>query len=191
MTLRNPGPGFGPPPPDPAETSNVAGTPNVGDVPTWTGANGPAGHAAWSAGGGGGGGLVVVRVPLAHNTPGLVLTPGVPIYTPAAGDTLIDTVGWMSVTTVWNGTTPTLNFGVAGSLTDYTAAVGVTTRIGSLDTPIGAHAAEPSSFAIPQEPLIFLDATPLVVMVDDGSGGDPGSTTGAGELVLLVLPASA
>ncbi len=185
--LPNPGPGFGPPPPDPAETSNVAGVPSVGDVPTWQAPAGAGGHAAWASGGGGGGAFAVVRVPLAFNTPNLVLT-GTPIWTPAAGDLILYGVAILSITTAWNGTTPTLHLGTAASLDVYsTAFSGVVGDLGTPDSAAGAHASTPAGFSTPGPPLLMADAEPVTVMVDDGSGGDPGSTHGAGALIFVVV----
>lgn len=139
--------------------------------------------------------IQVVRFPFAFNTPGLLA--GVVIWTPTANDELLDV---SSVKILgpggngWNGATPTfhlLNQGetigsddmAAGNLSAPSPAEG-THRLEVLQ--VGAFFVSASA----GQNIVFLDATPLILAVDDGAGGDPGSTQGTGEVVLVIVKAA-
>lgn len=130
---------------------------------------------------GGGSQPKIVRFPFAFDTSGIVLT-GVDIYTPAATEVLLTLS--ISVTTAWNGTTPALHLYSEGETPD-SGDLGT-----GLDEANSARGSHMEGIATTQGGRLFLDATPLVAMIDDGAGGDPGATQGEGELVLLIAAAS-
>lgn len=130
----------------------------------------------------------ILRVPIAFNTPGLVLS-GIPVYTPKIGDLVWPGV---SLWTPWDGAgTPQfyvhsqgaayasdniLNSGLVPADVDYAQGANWALLTGASPVAIsGAYRA--------------VTATPLRVVVDDGTGGDPGATQGAGEIVLIVAAA--
>lgn len=141
----------------------------------------------WTVVGGGGGGssIKVVRFPIAFDTPGLVLT-GVPIYVPTVGDVILYYAGvTLTLPESWDGTTPQLNLGTPTDPTGYNSLIGHfnLTNAGSVtDSLLDIRSAATDAAQ-------FLDTTPFVAMVDDGSGGDPGCTSGTAELILLIVPA--
>lgn len=124
-----------------------------------------------------------IGIPLTFDTPGLVLT-GVPVYTPQPGDLLVAAA--ISIpTTAWNGTTPKLNVYSEGDDPD-TDQLAPPFDLATLSQAAGTHAtlAQPGI----SSPVVFSDDTPVLVNVDDGAGGDPGSSQGEGTLILAVVP---
>ncbi len=145
----------------------------------------------------------IVRVPIAFDTAGLVAdaggaSTGIVVWTPLEGETLYANLSYLSVTEAWDGETPTINW----TLTDLTGAI----TSGSLatanypqtnweamltDTSMSdSGSAEQALFGFGYPSLVIADPAPLRAVVDDGSGGDPESQQGAGELVLVLLAAA-
>lgn len=134
--------------------------------------------------------FTVVRLPIAFDTPGLVLT-GIPIYTFAAGDYVPgNDLGMVSVTTPWDGTTPVIHIRAQGG-TDYAPTRPLDNGNGPADNggefPVSADDGLFGGFGV------FIPGAGVVLeaMVDDGAGGDPGSIVGVGELVLVFIPGTA
>lgn len=107
------------------------------------------------------------------------------IYQPAqAGEVLPYYAGVaIRITEAFDGSNPHVHLGVAGAnqaLTSGDASV-ADALLGSSDAAtaqIGANS-----------PTIVLGLDPVLLFFDDNAGGDPGSTVGAGEVVLFVLTA--
>lgn len=131
--------------------------------------------------------LTIVRVTLAFDTPNLTFPDaGVVLYTPAAGDRVLAAASAPVPQISWNGSTPTLYFFSQGS--DYATD--------SVDSVSG------NSLNVSQYPNIkvgnigateawqFDGTTPFMAIVDDGAGGDPGSSQGELDLVLVILKAA-
>jgi hypothetical protein len=134
----------------------------------------------------------VIRLPIAFDTPNLVLT-SVPLFTPVVGD-YIGNYSFVAVPvlTAWNGTTPVLHFGVSGALTALDSTMSPSAGAVDLTQAVTPIASAPAATvggtgAGNNAPMIFTATTPVTVMVDDGAGGDPGSTQGAGEIIVLLL----
>ena len=131
------------------------------------------------------------------------LNTGVALYTPQSGEVLLD--AWIQVTSVWDGTTPTADFGMlltpnegllavlttlssSNRLQDMT--VGAVTQYGlTYDGGTANNLANASSWAdVALVPSFFSSTDPFCVVVStDGtvSGGATGSTTGSAVLFLL------
>lgn len=142
-----------------------------------------AGNTAWTQiGGVPAGSFRLVRVPIAFDTTDLVLT-GIEVYTPAAGDVVLWSQSFLSVSTAWNGTTPQINFtfsNLAGAF-NY-ASLESTDATGS-----DGHTLQPPFLGLSSDDIaIFPDSDPLIAIVDDTAAGNPGSSQGEGEIVLLV-----
>ncbi len=140
--------------------------------------------------GGGGGSQPAIRVTLAFDTPNFPVV-GVPIYTPAVGDTIsaLGGQGYYSVPIAFNGTTPRVVLFFEGD--DYT-----TTSIGDdpvgvsgANIPLGTHG-ETIGDTAASLLVRCLDTTRIMAVLHDGAGGDPESTTGEVEIVVAVLPAA-
>lgn len=146
------------------------------------------------------GGLTVYRYDFAYDTPGL--EDGIEVYTPTIGDLFIDAL--FSVTTAFNGTTPTADLcplgADAGLWASYASAM---PDLSSFDHPYGdgignlslaissGVAGYPSQFVastgIAPHPAGTSGPWKLVVSQDGAIGGDPiGGTAGAGSLYLLI-----
>lgn len=161
------------------------------------------------SGGGGGGSQPFVRVPLAFDTAGLAAadggaSTGVVAYTPTPGDAIVWSLSYFSVPSV-GFDSPSLVNSAAFNLTfsDLSAAFFNTAiqgpaGTGQLDTPdgdTGSHMTRPllnagGNWVYTTGPSLFPDATPLRVVIDDSAQGDPGMTSGEGELVLYIIPAA-
>lgn len=134
--------------------------------------------------GGGGGSQTVkrVRVPYSFDSPD-ILTTGVVIYTPDDGDVLAYYGTVISVETAFDGTTPKLNLGMGTNAAAF-AQIDAT----QADSPLGGGGGvAPTGNALGSGEI--LDGTDVVLVLDDGSGGNPGSMQGAGEVILLILAA--
>lgn len=147
-----------------------------------TGANGVT---SWGTGGGGQIGSVVT--PIAFNTPNILT--GIVIYSGKVGDVIQVDRSCVSVTIAWNGTTPKFQIQPLG---DPPGQV-VTLDAAAANTSTGATGLEDASagaFVVGTATLyVFTQNIDLMLLVDDGGGGDPGSTQGAGEVVVVVNPA--
>lgn len=145
---------------------------SAGDVPQATGTDGE--PAQWAAGGGSSA-LTVVNFSIPFDLPNLLT--GVTVYSPTAGDRLLAT-GW-SCPTAFDGTTPNAHLLLADL--DFADQ-----GLSSADSPITGGS---ELVGAPGLQAFGLDGTqPLVLTVDDGSGGDPGSTVGLAGLFLLIVP---
>lgn len=147
-----------------------------------------------------------VVFPIAYNTPGIIIPAsgpaGVKVCDLAPGDVLLTQLSQkVSVTTAWNGTTPQLNVCVTqdrGNLpgTPPTAEGHAdATAVDSGVTPSGPYkinsfGAQWSTFFDPSDPDIVVASTALYVYIDDGAGGDPGSTQGQGAIHVFIARAS-
>jgi len=131
-------------------------------------------------------------------------TIGVPIYTPTPGDAVLVAaqrggVSYLSIPAAWDGLTPILYLFAEGDAVLGQDPVSLAVGYGDLSTadgppPNSAHYATPglparSFFAFADGPLFALDATPMRIAIDNRTGGDPGSTQGAAELVLVIAAA--
>ena len=128
----------------------------------------------------------LVRVRLAFDTADLTFPgPGIVIYTPTARDRVLAGISAPIILTGWNGTgSATLYFFSQGDI--YTAGVDSVSIQGPIAPPLGNIITGTIGTV---ESWQFLDTTPLMVKVDDGSGGDPEATAGEIDLVLVVVPA--
>lgn len=134
------------------------------------------------------GALKTVRVPLAFDTTDLVLT-GIDAYTPSPDEAILWNMSYLSVSTPFDGTNPTLALtftNLAGQFTSF--------GLGSVDSASGTdgHTLVPiSTLDISDNIGIFPDTDPLIAIMDDGAAGDPNDPTpmaaGAGELVLVIV----
>lgn len=159
------------------------------------------------SGGGGAGSAVVRKFVFTHATAGLLT--GAAVYTPTIGDVLLD--GWVEITTAFDGTTPTLDFGpfLAGDshmgyfntfgygALDVSAADQLITEGLSIQAP--GH--QPNSDLMGNTlnspapnggqrvlPARFVTADPIKVVVSQNgsnNGANPGSTAGGGVLYLV------
>lgn len=137
-----------------------------------------------------------VRVPITFDTAGILT--GVPIYTPAVGDVIylsnnggVFPGGFLSVVTAFTSTAGTAQLYMI-SQGDTAHAIGASALDGQpANAAFNAHLDEiaQAEFGNGPAPLIAQDTTPIVVYADDGSGGDPGLLTGAGEVCLVVIAA--
>jgi hypothetical protein len=145
------------------------------------------------------GALKTIRVPIAFNTPGLVTDGvgggGIVVYTPTPGDVWLAAVTLVSVVTGWDGSgTPTLWFFPQGA-SDYTLGIAggasaVLTvpdidETGDVTGGITGPQNYPFSGTIARMWRLN-DATPIMVLYDDSAGANPGSSTGDGEVVLVI-----
>ncbi len=146
--------------------------------------------------------IKVVRVPFTHSDAN---TNGVSIYTPTAGELLID--AFIIVTTAFNGTTPYADIGCFGDNSrgffDWIGALpggfpvdltGVASVASATDPGDGnirdlrlaaALGGDGSSYT----PIRFTNATPVLLVINTtGFKGDPASSpsVGAGEVVLVI-----
>ena len=107
----------------------------------------------------------------------------------------------VSITTAWDGTTPQLNICLTqdrGNLPGTPPTVEGHADATSVDegvTPsapykINSFGASWSTFFDQNNPDIVVAATALYVFVDDGAGGDPGSSQGEGEVHVFISRAS-
>lgn len=151
---------------------------------------------------GGGGGssqpIKIVRVPLAFDTPDLVVT-GIDAYTPEAGEGISWPLSYLSITTPWDYTA---EFPDDACLLNYTFS-DAASAFNSSDLTQGPDQADGTSWTLqpayvnfaalnlPQEAISrFPDTTPFRVVVQGSGGGDPLSTQGEGELVLFIIAAA-
>ncbi len=126
----------------------------------------------------------------------IIVLPGVVAFTPAAGDLLIASLLNVSVTTAWDGSTPTLWIFQEGAA-DYTQGIGSNTSGVALDAvDVSLGNTVEGSIVYPlrlstsgEKPWLFNDTTPLRLGYDDGNGADPGSSVGEGEVVFVVQTA--
>lgn len=156
---------------------------------------------AGAAGGGGGGGpqpMIVLRMPIAFDTPGIIVEDGgIDIvtadypdgYTTSIGDLIA--VGGGATTQVWNGTDPACWVYLAGD--DYaTQHFEQPPNIAQGDSANGGG----GSVQVRNPPLAnsYLNrataAAKLRVVIDDQAGGDPESSQGLGEVIIFIWPAS-
>lgn len=134
--------------------------------------------------------VITVRVPLAFDTPDLVVT-GITAYTPSVGEILLlDTS--LTITESWDGSSPGLSIYSAGDDPGDRLVNGAGLTASAAD---GMHRLKTRTLADLYSNLSgtqvarFTDTSPLKVMVDDGAAGDPESETGAGELILVIASA--
>jgi hypothetical protein len=122
---------------------------------------------------------------------------GATVYTPAVGDVLLGNdyapLTAVSVSEAWNGSTPTLKVLTeeirrAQSLSFVALDATVADDSGGASLMLSAS----PGFAVGANWRLwrFTTADPILVQVDDNNGADPGSSQGAAEIVLLVIPAA-
>ena len=144
-------------------------------------------------------------MPLAFDTPGLAT--GIPVtgYTPQVGDIIL--MAWFAIDTAWDGTTPTGDIGTDTFFTAageglFLSATGVgSVNMGNTNSAFGGvswvdatqpiYTASPAAqSSCPPTELTTTDTLKVCVsQTGTPTGGDPGSTQGAGVLHLIVLPA--
>lgn len=148
------------------------------------------------------GAAIVRALPFAFDTANL--TTGHTLYVPTPGDVLLD--AWISVTTAWNGTTPSGDIGfftLAGPPTGlFVAASGVApedmtnvdvTTLGMLsdlgdNTDLALSSVGTAGLNIRVVPAKFVTNAPLQVVVSQTGipgGADPGASQGAAVLYLV------
>lgn len=133
--------------------------------------------------GSGGGPQPVAAKAFAFDTPGIVLT-GIEAFTLPAGTAFLPYSGYNSIAESFDGTTPVLHLGVLGDLTRYDSDI-----LGAaLDLAVAADntsvpgAAAPTKSQFNTLSVVLTQAVTFTLMIDDGSGGDPGNTAGSGLL---------
>lgn len=157
---------------------------------------------ASSGGGGGSQPFRVVTLDIAFNTPGLVIPEsgpaGVKICDLAEFEALLnagpDVLMNLRVFAAWDGTDPTLQLTTTAGRGDLPGTPPAPfTKMYTLDNPdvddtgTGAFT---SALNLQFDALFyFTPATSLYAYIDDGSGGDPASTEGAGQIVIVVMAA--
>lgn len=127
-------------------------------------------------------GLAFHSKTLTWDTSGLLT--GIYFYTPVVGDVIL-TLGWVSVATAWDGTTPKLLLHQQGFANDA-AALAAAETLAVADAAAGT-ALKPARTTWPSVKFVATDTTPLVLRVSDGANGATGSTTGAATAVLCVV----
>jgi hypothetical protein len=147
--------------------------------------------------GGGSQPVKIVRIPFVFNTTNLVLT-GISLYAPSVGDILDINESYVSVRQAWDGSTPSLTFysGVntngigAPNIIDLTSDDASSAIDGNGDV-VGAYGniALVQGGSFPEAPWRFTTTNPFGMFVSDGTGGDPGSSQGIGEIILVIIPA--
>lgn len=148
-------------------------------------------------GGGGSGNVQMLSVPIAFNTPGILTDGngggGIDILTPTGtqvGDLLFfpAAFGTYSIDTPWNGSTPS-GYLYAGApyFNGGIAQVDVV-NLAQANAPWSANDTNASLVQSSQNTTVLGWVkvmnllTKLLFVIDDGSGGDPGSTQGAGAI---------
>jgi hypothetical protein len=130
--------------------------------------------------------LKVITFPFSHSD-GAILV-GETVHQLAVGECLLPQSG-ISIETAFNGTTPFLDLLYGGKLVHADATV--------VDAPISIFSGDPTLFnsfaSIADKFLGALSATdgatPIKIQLSDGVGGDPGSTQGAGTVILYIVSA--
>jgi hypothetical protein len=140
----------------------------------------------------GGGSLPAEATPLTA-----VVAVGATIYTPTIGDILLgqdnSPITVVSVSAAWNGTTPFLRVLTESYRQTQNTFVSLDATVADdLSFGPGLLISASPGFAIGTHWRLwrFTSADPILVQVDDGNGIDPGSSQGAAEIVLLVIPAA-
>lgn len=135
----------------------------------------------------------IISLAVAFNTPNLVITDGgVPLYTAVAGD-LIPYYPYavIPVSVSFNGTTPRLVvFAEGDDPTDGGNLLSVSQQLLAGSTQ-GTHAVTVDNYIGPSagnNGLQIQDGVRLMLALDDGSGGDPGATAGAGVVNYVIQP---
>lgn len=118
---------------------------------------------------------------LTWDTSGLLT--GIKFFTPVVGDVIL-TLGWISVGTAWNGTTPKLLLLQEGFANDA-AALAAAETLAVADAAAGTGL-KPARQTWPAVKFVVTDTTPLVLRVSDGANGDAGATQGEATIVLCV-----
>ena len=114
---------------------------------------------------------------IAFNTPNILT--GVTLFTLA--DTQVLLIATLSITTAWDGNTPKIHVGTTGAADGFTNAIDATqaqTQVGAgfcFDTP-----------PVAAQVRAVGGAVPFIVLVDDGSGGNPGASKGAADFFVIV-----
>jgi len=125
--------------------------------------------------------LVYHVLNVAFDTPGILT--GVRVLEPSVGDVLVP-LGWVSVPTAWDGTTPVLHVLPEGGTVvtdDFMTASG----LDAADTAIGANHWT-ANIAFEGKSIMIGGDTPIVAIVDDGAGGDPECSVGEARIVVAV-----
>jgi hypothetical protein len=138
--------------------------------------------------GGGSQAFNVLRAPVAFDTPGVVVT-GVPLgYTPEVGELLA--FAGMTISTAWNGTTPRGYIYMQGAdplVTGDSFLSGI--HLSSADGPSGSFGFTVGNAAgFTLYPDVVSVSAPMMFVVDNNSGGDPGASQGEGEVILIFVP---
>jgi hypothetical protein len=130
------------------------------------------------------------------DTPNLLATAGgIPFATPAAGDLLAglgsdsSDVWPLLVPVAWDGTTPRLIIFAQGD--DPTSPAGLiasTAGLTSADAAFGPGIVGQDSYASFGTPAMAVsNGTPLLLALDDGSGGDPGCSQGTAKVAAFFV----
>lgn len=112
------------------------------------------------------------------------LATGYHLWTAQKGDSLLS-LGWMTILEPFDGTTPQLGI---FSYTDSTHTnLGDTQAIdGSDENVVSDYVTRSAAIFSSDSPLIFHKDTPIHMIVDDGSGNDPGATKGEIKIVMVI-----
>jgi hypothetical protein len=126
-----------------------------------------------------------------------VVAVGATIYTPTVGDMLLGyndaPFTLVTVSQAWNGATPHLKV-LTEAYRQAQSTPFATLDATVADDPFGTSLklSAPPGFTVGTNWRLwrFTTADPILVQVDDNNNSDPGSTQGAAEIVLLILPAA-
>lgn len=145
-----------------------------------------------ATGGGAGGGsqpLTVVQLPIAFDTPDIT-SAGILVHTPTVGELLWGYISAVSITTAFNGDSPSIAIGTQAQR--LTNGYPMFLPAGVADSDAGGDG---SMFQFPAVAVAgnfrFATTAPIFVWLADGTGsGDPESTEGAGKVILAIGAAS-
>lgn len=135
--------------------------------------------------------FTVVRQSVAFNSAGILT--GFTFHTPAAGLVLLPGLSYVSIpTTIFNGTTPRLYVISEGDDPDNTgefiAQTDATILDGDTSDPNYKYAS--AQFDATSRNWIAQGNTAIQALLTDGNGGNPGSTAGAANIVMVFMAAS-
>lgn len=143
--------------------------------------------------GGGSQPVSFVRVPINFNTASIIF-PGKIVYTPTGAERILWGLSSFQIDTAWDGATPELVTGFGDPAGSFTGE-GIMPLVAADYDLLGdgsvfgsrSQAAAWAGTAITYWPASA--GAPLKAYIDDGAQGDPGSTVGAGVLILAIQAA--
>lgn len=125
------------------------------------------------------------RVAITWETPALV---PITLYTPTPGEVIDFSNSWFIVSEAFNGESPAINF-TDSDIASSNGSAPLSTSDSTLFWGFRA-ASELGGVTSLNGPVRVDDSTvPMIGIIDDSSGGDPGSTAGAAEIVFVIATA--